>query len=131
MSGELRVVIDKHVRRWARAVRLDATGRFECPRHAGSLTLSPAACARLYRRGLDAVRSKDAAELVSVAPCVGCPIGATHAADGTTTCASDVAFMPGQGMRAEPIELRRRRAKLGGVASRESAHARKARRSAA
>ena len=80
MSAALREVIDKHVRRWTQPAPLDATGRFECPRHDGALTLSPGACARLYQRGLDAVRGADAVERVSVGPCIGCPIGATHAA---------------------------------------------------
>ena len=82
MSAALREVIDKHVRRWTQPAPLDATGRFECPRHDGALTLSPTGCARLYQRALDAARGGDAVERVSVAPCIGCPIGAEHAAGG-------------------------------------------------
>ena len=121
MSGALRAVIDKHVRRWTQPAPLDATGRFACPRHEGALTLSPGACARLYRRGVDAARGGDAVERVSVGPCMGCPIGATHAAVGPAVGARTPLFRPGQGVSAEPMEVRRRRARAGAAASRDSA----------
>lgn len=127
MSAGLRTVVAKHVRRWAQSVRLDATGRFVCPRHAGALTLSPSTCARLYQRGVDAVRTQDAVDLVSVAPCVGCAIGATHAGCDPAAAARQPVFVPGQGLLAEPNELRRRRSMAGAASSRESAMARKAR----
>ena len=126
-GDRLRQVVAKHVRRWTQSVRLDATGRFECPRHAGALTLSPATCARLYQRGLDAVRTQDAVDMVSVAPCIGCPIGATHAGRDPAATARQPVFVPGQGLLAEPNELRRRRSMAGATASRESAMTRKAR----
>ena len=127
-GDRLRQVVAKHVRRWTQSVRLDVAGLFECPRHAGALTLSPGTCARLYQRGLDAVRTQDAVDLVSVAPCIGCAIGATHAHCDPATAAGQPMRMPtSQQVFAEPNELRRRRSKAGSTASRESAMKREAR----
>lgn len=110
-------MVAKHVRRWARAVRLDATGRFECPRHAGALTLSPNTCARLYRRGLDAVRGGDVADQIPVAPCIDCPIGATHAG-GDPASTRQPSPTPPRARNAPP-EVRRRRSAAGWSVSRE------------
>lgn len=48
---------------------------FTCPRHAGGLRLTPAACAAMWRRG------KAADPLDSIALCQGCAIGAGHAGE--------------------------------------------------
>lgn len=107
--------------------RLHADGRFTCPNHGGDLTVSPTTCARLYRRGQDAVRLADAAERVSVEPCMGCRIGATHAGADPVACEPVAMFRPGQGLLSVPIEERQRRGRIGAISSRDEALARKAR----
>lgn len=127
-GDRLRQVVAKHVRRWTQSVRMDATGRFECPRHAGALTLSPGTCARLYQRGLDAMRGGDMVARIAVAPCIDCTIGARHAGCDHVAPASQPMPMPSQQLIAEqPHEVRLRRSKAGATASRESALTRKAR----
>lgn len=48
---------------------------FTCPRHAGDLTITPATCAQMYRRG------KRAEPWDACARCRGCEIGAKHAGE--------------------------------------------------
>ncbi len=111
----------------ARPPRLNADGRFVCPHHAGDLTLSPASCARLYRRGQDAARLADPTERIAAGPCMGCVIGATHAGGDPAATAPAPLFLPGQGLLSVPIEERQRRSQIGGASSREVAQVRKAR----
>lgn len=110
-----------------RPPRLNADGRFVCPHHAGDLTLSPASCARLYRRGQDATRLADAAERASVGPCMGCGIGAVHAGALPAAVAPAPLFLPGQGLLSVPVEERQRRGRIGAISSRDEVLARKAR----
>ena len=121
----LRSITDAHTRRWQQAVRLDRSGRFVCPRHAGDLTLSPATCARMFKRGQDAKRAKDVTDLVVIGPCVECPIGARHAQADPMAAQRQPLFIPGQGFQAEPMEQRRRRAMVGTSASREASQVRR------
>ncbi len=48
---------------------------FTCPHHAGDLTITPATCAQMYRRG------KRAEPWDWLAPCRGCQLGAKHAGE--------------------------------------------------
>lgn len=48
---------------------------FACPRHAGDLRITPATCARMYRRAIHAERFDP------ITLCLGCPIGAAHAGE--------------------------------------------------
>lgn len=57
---------------------IDAPSLFRCERHAGSLTLTEPACARLWQRG------KAAGPGEAAYPCRGCPIGAQHAGEAPT-----------------------------------------------
>lgn len=63
-----------------------ADDRFVCPHHAGNLTLSPDACAAMWRRGQRA-KPHD-----MLAPCRGCAIGAEHA--GAPASAASAARPP-------------------------------------
>lgn len=62
------------------AVKLDQSGLFVCPNHAGALTLSPAGCGRLYVRAQTAKKARSHEELTSVGLCLGCGIGKAHKA---------------------------------------------------